>query len=158
MLGLKSVGADERPNVPLVFFSFRVMVGLWLIMAMLTLCGLFLYWKNKLYTSKWFLRACLFTAPIGFISVITGWFTAEFGRQPWIIYKMLKTSAAVSSSVSTEKVIISLASIACVYGVIFGYFYFRYFFKLIHAGPKEISAAPGTSFYYLTANKQTEKP
>lgn len=148
--GLKTVSADDRPYVPFVFFSFRIMVGLWFAMFTLAMTGLVLYFKKSLYTHRWYLKACIAAAPIGFLSIITGWFTAEFGRQPWIIYNYLKTKQAVSSIVPTSYVITSLLSIIIVYGIIFGYFYFRYFFKIIAAGPADTIHSDDETFFYLS--------
>lgn len=149
LVGLKSVPATERPYVPFVFYSFRIMVGLWCLMALLVLTGIYLYFKKTLYTSTWFLKGCIVAAPIGFISIITGWFTAEFGRQPWVIYQMIKTTKAASINVPLIHVMFSLISIIVVYGVIFGYFYFRYFFKIIAHGPEDKVREGDETFAYL---------
>lgn len=153
LLGLKSVPPDERPFVPAVFYSFRVMVGLWVLMLLMTMSGVVLYYKKSLFTNAWYLRACIFISPIGFISIIMGWFTAEFGRQPWVIYHYLKTAAA-HSPILMRNVVISLISIILVYGVIFGYFYFRYFFKIIKAGPDEKLSTADETFFYLSPKSQ----
>ena len=129
MVGLKSVPAADRPFVPLVFYSFRIMVYLWGLMLFMMLAGVFLYFRKQLFQNKWYLWASILCSPIGFISIITGWFTAEFGRQPWVVYNALRTAAAASPSLQIYNVIISLALIIVVYGIIFGYFYFHYFFK-----------------------------
>lgn len=150
LVGLKSVSSNERPNMALVFFSFRVMVGLWVIMLLTVLVGFFLHYKKTIYKNKWYLKTCILIAPIGFISILTGWFTAEFGRQPWIIYNILKTSAGASKSVTPEQIFISLSSIVLVYGVIFGYFYFRYFFKIIKMGPPDTISRDDETFFYLS--------
>lgn len=150
LIGLKSVPSNDRPNMGLVFFSFRIMVGLWVIMLLTVLTGCILHYKKSIFKSKWYLKTCILIAPIGFISILTGWFTAEFGRQPWVIYNILKTSAAASKSVTPEQIFISLTSIVLVYGIIFGYFYFRYFFKLIKAGPTELAASGDETFLYLS--------
>lgn len=149
LMGLKSVPASDRPMVGVVFYSFRIMVGLWMIMLVLVITAIILHWRKKMYDQAWFLKACIITAPIGFISLITGWFTAEFGRQPWVIYHYLKTSAALSK-IEIHNVIISLLSIIIVYGIIFGYFYFRYFFKILAAGPAERLSLEDETFFYLS--------
>ena len=151
MIGLKTVPANDRPYVPLVFYSFRAMIGAWVVMFALTAYGAFLYWRNKLYTNKLYLKLSILAAPLGFIAIITGWFTAEFGRQPWVIYNYLRTSAAHSIT-PVHNVIISLALLIIVYGIIFGYFYFRYFFKILHAGPAEHIDDTDQTFFYLSPN------
>jgi cytochrome d ubiquinol oxidase subunit I len=146
--GLKSVPPADRPYVALVFYSFRVMVGLWVMMLAMVVTGVVLYFRKRLFKSRWYLYACILLSPIGFISIITGWFTAEFGRQPWVIYGYLRTAAA-HSQIQAYNVIISLISIIIVYGIIFGYFYFRYFFKIIRTGLEDKLASPEQTFSYL---------
>lgn len=150
LTGLKSVPKADRPNVPLVFYSFRIMVGLWLVMFLLTLAGLYFLFKKALYTNRFYLKCLLFSAPIGFVSIITGWFTAEFGRQPWVVYQALRTAAAASPTVKPHQIAMSLALIVIVYGIIFGYFYFRYFFNIIKTGPEEKIKHDDETFYYLS--------
>jgi cytochrome d ubiquinol oxidase subunit I len=135
--GLTSVKPADQPYVSIVFFSFRVMVALGLLMLLIGLIGLWLRYKKTLYRSEWFLKLCMCCAPIGFISMITGWFTAEAGRQPWVVYDLVRTSDAVSK-VDVKDVVISFVLLFLVYGVIFGVFYFRYLFKVIGKGPAEL--------------------
>lgn len=150
LVGLKSVPPADRPNVAVVFWSFRVMVGLGLLILFISITGLLLRLKKTLFDSEWFLKFCVVSAPLGFISIIAGWFTAEFGRQPWVIYHYLRTREA-QSPVSLHHVMSSLLLIILVYGIIFGFFYFRYFFSIIKKGPgeKETSALD-QSFYYMS--------
>jgi cytochrome d ubiquinol oxidase subunit I len=147
--GLKSVTARDRPPVPVVFFSFRIMVGLGFLMLLLAGLGLFLRRNDHLYNNRWFLTFCLWMAPTGFISIIMGWFTAEFGRQPWVVYHYLRTADA-QSPIHLYQVIISLITIVIVYGIIFGYFYFRYFFKAIAAGPGSGNKLLDPAFFYMS--------
>lgn len=147
--GLKSVPAYERPPVPVVFFSFRIMVGLGFLMLFMAFAGLYYRYRSRLFETRWFLRFAVWMAPAGFISIITGWFTAEFGRQPWVVYHLLKTSEA-QSPIHLHEVLISLISIVIVYGIIFGYFYFYYFFKTIIKGPETIPVTTDQSFYYMS--------
>lgn len=151
MLGLKSVASSEQPRVAPVFFSFRVMVGIGVLMLLTAFFGLFLRIKGRLYSNKWFHRWCVAIAPLGFVASISGWLTAEMGRQPWVVYHLLKTSHAVSA-IGTEEVIISLVLLILAYGVIFG-FYLYYVFKLIRLGPKLVDndQIEDHSFQYMTA-------
>ena len=157
LIGLTNVAASERPPVPVVFFSFRIMVGLGFLMLFLSLAGAYLRWRKKLYDTDWFLKLCILCAPIGFISIITGWFTAEFGRQPWVVYNLIKTSAA-HSPIQLYQVVISLLSIVVVYGIVFGYFYFKYFFKTIAGGPNVANAQPSDQpYFYMSPATSTKK-
>ena len=148
LIGLDTVAKEDRPFVALPFFSFRIMVGLAGIMFVIILWGAYLALRKHLYDSVWYLRACLVSAPIGFIALWFGWITAETGRQPWIVYNVLKTADAVSK-VSLTHVLISFALIIIVYGVIFGYFYFKYLFKVIAAGPMQAPNASDQPFRYM---------
>ena len=147
--GLTSVPAKDRPFVPFVFFSFRVMVGFGLLMLLVGLLGLYLRFRKRLYDSRWYHHLCVWCSPIGFFAVITGWYTAEGGRQPWVVYNLLRTSNA-ASDVSWHNVLMSLILIIIVYGIIFGYFYFRYLGKIIRHGPDAADSVK-MPFAYLHA-------
>ena len=134
LVGLKTVQPEDRPYVFIVFWSFRIMVGLGLLMGLIVLTGLWLRLTKRLHTARWFLKVCVAITPIGFISFMTGWFTAEVGRQPWIVYNLLRTADA-GSPITVWHVLASFILLIIVYGVIFGYFYFKYLFKTIAAGP-----------------------
>ena len=150
MLGLKSVAPIEQPRVATVFFSFRIMVGIGILMLLTAFVGLFLRCKGQLYSIPWFHRWCLAIAPLGFIASISGWLTAEIGRQPWVVYHLLKTTNAISA-IRMEEVIISLILLILTYGIVFG-FYLYYVFKLIRLGPMMINVdeVEHHSFQYMT--------
>jgi len=125
--GLKEWPADERPVVSLVFWSFRLMVGLGLLALSIGVYGVWLLWHEKLEYRRAFLRICTWSAPAGFIAVISGWITAESGRQPWTVYGLLRTADSVSP-VTSGAVGMSLMVFVFVYLVIFGagiYFMWR---------------------------------
>jgi len=152
MLGLKSVAKEDRPLVKLVFYSFRIMVGIGLLMVFIGLVGTLLLFRERIYKHKWFLKICTLASPLGFIAIITGWFTAEFGRQPWVVYNILKTQYSVSY-VSAWQVLLSLGSIIVVYFVIFGLFYFKYFFKIINYGPSDVGNERMPYSYFQSVEK-----
>lgn len=79
---LKEFAVEDRPNVPIVFWSFRVMVGLGMLMLLLGVVSLWLRRSGGLYQSRWFLRFSLFMGPSGLIALLAGWITTEVGRQP----------------------------------------------------------------------------
>ncbi|OGT46898.1 MAG: cytochrome BD oxidase subunit I [Gammaproteobacteria bacterium RIFCSPHIGHO2_12_FULL_41_20] len=149
LVGLKSVPAVDRPPVFVVFWSFRVMVGLAGIIFLLAITGCILRYAKKLYDYPIFLKFCILSAPLGFICVITGWFTAEFGRQPWVVYHYLRTMDA-HSPINLHHVLISLAMIIVVYGIIFGVFYFKYFFRIVQAGPIASEKTVDRTFAYMS--------
>lgn len=152
--GLKSVSPSEQPVVGAVFYSFRVMVGIGLLMFAIAIASLWLRYRKKLYDKPWFLRALLFSAPIGFIALITGWITAETGRQPWIVYNLLRTSDAVSP-IQLHNVIVTFVLMVIIYAIIFGVFYFRYLIKTIKKGPDGFAPdnIPFTYLHQVTEEK-----
>lgn len=117
--GLKQWPADERPPVAIPFFSFRIMVGLGIIMLALIAISLWLRMRHRLYDTTWFLRTCQFAAPIGFLAVLAGWVTTEVGRQPWTVYGLLRTANSVTPSLTGSDVLLSLIGYMVVYLIIF---------------------------------------
>ncbi|KTD62378.1 cytochrome ubiquinol oxidase subunit I [Legionella shakespearei] len=117
--GLKQWPANERPPVAIPFFSFRIMVGLGIIMLVLIAISLWLRIRRRLYDTPWFLRTCQFAAPLGFLAVLAGWATTEVGRQPWTVYGLLRTSDSVTPSLTGSDVLLSLLGYIVVYLIIF---------------------------------------
>ncbi|KAF0218315.1 MAG: cytochrome d ubiquinol oxidase subunit [Geobacteraceae bacterium] len=116
--GLKDIPKSERPPVSPVFYSFRVMVGLGTLFILLSLVAVFLSRKGKLENYPLFLKLLVFAIPLPYIANQLGWIVAEVGRQPWIVYGVLKTSDAVSKAISTPQVIGSLVGFTLLYGVL----------------------------------------
>lgn len=135
--GLKEWPPDERPPVGIVFWSFRIMVGLGMLMLFIGLCGAFLIWRKRIESQRWFLRLCLAAGPMGFIAVLTGWFTAEVGRQPYTVYGLLRTADSVSP-VTAAAVETSLIVYIFAYAVVFAAGTY-YIFELAFRGPDEKS-------------------
>lgn len=147
--GLRSVPRAQQPPVAPVFFSFRIMVGIGLLMLFTVLMALVLRARQGLYNTRWFQYWCLSLAPLGFVAAIAGWLTAEMGRQPWVVYQLMRTKEAVSA-VDKEAVIISMTLLILAYGIIFG-FYLYYLFKTIRRGPKDDAKdAMHHTFQYMT--------
>ena len=117
--GLKDFPPDQRPPVALPFFAFRIMVGIGVLMLGLVVASWWLRWRGKLFDSPLFLRACMAVGPLGFIAVWAGWTTTEVGRQPWIVYGLMRTSDAVSPSLTGWDVVLSLTFYVIVYLIIF---------------------------------------
>lgn len=148
LIGLDTVAKADRPFAPIPFFAFRIMVGLAGVMLLMMAWGVYLWCRKRLYDSTWYQRACVACSPIGFVALWFGWITAETGRQPWIVYNILKTDEAVSR-VDFSHVLISFALIVLVYGIIFGYFYFKFLFKIIAEGPTKDTSADDQPFGYM---------
>jgi cytochrome bd ubiquinol oxidase subunit I len=147
-VGLESFPADDRPPVLIPFFGFRIMVGMGLIMLAVSWFGTLLRFRGRLETARWFLWGTFLAFPSGFIAVLAGWFTAEVGRQPWVVYGLLRTQDAVTPSLTTRDVLLSLTCYVIVYTVIYAFgLYFIY--RLLRDGPAgddaqaPASATPG---------------
>jgi cytochrome bd-type quinol oxidase subunit 1 len=110
---------ENIPPVPTVFFAFRFMVGLGLLMVAQGLTSLVLRWQQRLFTARWMLRGCVLMAPAGFLAMLCGWVVTEVGRQPFTVYGLLRTADSLSS-VSREQVIGSTWTILVFYLLIFG--------------------------------------
>ena len=141
VLGLRDFPKEDRPPVVVVFYAFRVMLAMWATMMLLTLWGWWLAFRGRLFVTDLYLRACNWAMPVGFIAVTAGWVTTEAGRQPWVVYGFLRTADAVTPNLTRRDVSISLALYALVYAVVFGAGVY-FLFKLVHAGPAALSAAP----------------
>jgi len=139
--GLKEWAPEDRPYVPIVFFSFRLMVAIGFLMLAIGLISLWLRYRRRLYDTRWFLRLCVACTPIGFVAIIAGWVTTEVGRQPWVVYGLMRTAEAVSPAVTGGSVLISLLAFILAYTVIFGAGIY-YMLHLVKAGPKEGEEPP----------------
>jgi cytochrome d ubiquinol oxidase subunit I len=138
--GLKSVPPSERPPVPNVFFAFRIMVGIGLFMIASAWVGAILWWRGRLFHSGWYLWPMSHTWWMGFIAVIAGWIVTESGRQPWLIYGIMRTADGLSP-VPGGSVAATLAMFVVVYGIVFsmGIYYIN---RLIAKGPAGTETVP----------------
>ncbi|MDB5862754.1 MAG: hypothetical protein JWO70_560 [Betaproteobacteria bacterium] len=118
--GLKDFPREDRPPAVTVFFSFRVMIGMWLVMLGLTVWAWILAARGRLYDTPLFLRVANWAIPVGYIAVTAGWITTEVGRQPYVVYGHLRTADAVTPSLTGGDVMVSLLAYIVVYAVIFG--------------------------------------
>jgi cytochrome d ubiquinol oxidase subunit I len=117
--GLDTVPDADHPPVGVVFWSFRVMVGLGFLMAGLGMLSLWARAKGRLYEWKWLHRFALVMGPSGLIAVLAGWITTEVGRQPWTIYGLMRTAAS-ASPLAAPAVAASLVAFVVVYFAVFG--------------------------------------
>jgi len=116
--GLKEFSKEHRPPVLATFLSFRGMAALGILFMLLTLLGYILSNRDKLESNPTFLRLMLYALPLPYIAAQLGWLVAEVGRQPWIVYGVLKTSDAVSKSISPAQVAASLIGFTLLYGML----------------------------------------
>jgi cytochrome d ubiquinol oxidase subunit I len=138
--GLASWPREDRPYAPVVFWSFRVMVGLGLLMIAVGAITLLLRALRRLYDAWWFLRLALAMGPSGFVAVLAGWITTEVGRQPYVVYGLMRTAEA-RSPVDAPAVAASLAAFVVVYLVVFGAGIY-YLLRLAGRAPEPGEAGP----------------
>ena len=124
VIGLNSVDIAERPFVPIIFFSFRTMVILCIVFLFQSIFGIFCFIKKNTSSNikKIFLKMMYYSLPLPYIATISGWTVAEVGRQPWIVYGLLKTSEAISLDISIIHVLFTLIGITLFY-ILLGLFY-----------------------------------
>jgi cytochrome d ubiquinol oxidase subunit I len=119
--GLKAFPRDERPPVLLTFLSFRVMVALGTYFAVMMIIGIFI--RKRLQENPWYLKLMMYSIPLPFLAHTAGWVLAEVGRQPWIVYGLMRTADAVSP-IAASQVAVSLAAFILVYGLLGGVGYY----------------------------------
>jgi cytochrome d ubiquinol oxidase subunit I len=136
--GLKEFPKEDRPNAAIVFWSFRVMVGLGVAMIGLGLWSLLLRRGGAVFTSRPFLRAALCMGPAGLVAVLAGWITTEVGRQPWVVYGLMRTSNAVSAH-AAGALALTLGLFIVAYLFVFGVG-IAYVMRLVRLGPSHFEA------------------
>lgn len=137
--GLNAFPEDERPGqVNAIFQFYHIMVIIGMMLIFLTLLGLFMWWRNKLFDKKWLLWVFVFAAILPQIANQSGWFAAEMGRQPWVVYDLLKTSEAFSLSVTNNQLVFSLVLFFLIYALLFVLFLYL-LDKKIRKGPYDES-------------------
>src|ERR1700704_1691202 len=138
--GLKSVPAAERPPIAPVFFAFRIMVGIGLIMIATGLIGVLLWWQGRLFETGWYLAVAARGWGIGFAPALAGWTVTESGRQPWLVTGILRTADG-TSPVPAASLVGTLALFVVVYGIVFamGIYYIN---RLLEHGPQGRAVEP----------------
>jgi cytochrome bd ubiquinol oxidase subunit I len=143
-VGLTSFPPQDRPPVLIPFFTFRIMVGCWLAMLGVAWVGSYLIHKERIEQSQLLLWATFLSFPLPFIATLTGWFTAEVGRQPWAVYGVLRTADAMTPFLTSRTAMISLIVFCAVYSFIFAFGTF-YIHRLLRAGPAAHLVLPPAS-------------
>jgi cytochrome d ubiquinol oxidase subunit I len=133
-VGLDSIPESNWPPVLIPFFAFRIMVGCGMIMLALAWVGSYLSRKGRLARNRAVLWATFLSFPLPFIATLTGWFTAEVGRQPWVVYGVLRTADAVTPFLTARAATISLIVFCSIYTFIFAFGIF-YIYRLLRTGP-----------------------
>ena len=140
-VGLTDFPPQDRPPVAIPFFTFRIMVGCGLLMLLLAWVGTYVSIKNRLEQNRLLLWLTFLSFPLPFIAILTGWFTAEVGRQPWTVYGVLRTADAMTPFLTAHEATISLVVFCAVYSFIFSFGTF-YIYHLLRVGPVGRLAAP----------------
>ncbi len=133
--GLKEFPPEDRPNSTIVFFTFRIMVALGMAMLLLAVVGAWLRWRRRLYDFRPFHVFSLAMGPAGLLAVLAGWLTTEIGRQPWVVYGVMRTRDAVSAH-SALSLSITLIAFIVVYFLVFGTGAI-FMLRLVARGPQE---------------------
>ena len=133
-VGLTGFPRQDRPPVLIPFFTFRIMVGCGLVMLALAWIGTWLSYRGRLGQNRTLLWLIFLSFPLPFIATLTGWFTAEVGRQPWTVHGLLRTADALTPVLTTRAAAISLVVFCAIYTFVFSFGVF-YIYRLLRAGP-----------------------
>ncbi len=134
--GMDQFEDDVLPdNIPALYYAYHIMVGLGTIFIGVMVLAAFFLWKDKLYKMKPLLWTIMFLVPFPYIANITGWYTAELGRQPWLVYGLLRTSDGISPTVSSGNTLFTLLGFVGLY-MLLGLLFLLLVGKTIYAGPK----------------------
>jgi len=136
VIGLNEFPIDERPPVNIIFQTYHLMVGIGFFLIGFSVIGIILWWKGVLFKQKWYMLVAVFTVLLPHFANQLGWMSAEIGRQPWIVYGLLKTKDALSKTVTYNEVLISLIMFGLIYVLLFTLFIFL-LNKKIHHGPDD---------------------
>ncbi|RQS55531.1 cytochrome ubiquinol oxidase subunit I, partial [Burkholderia sp. Bp8963] len=131
--GLKEFPPQDRPNSSIIFWTFRIMAGLGMLMLLTALLGLLLRKGGRLYETRWFQWFVLCMGPSGIVALLAGWITTEVGRQPWTVYGVLRTVDSLAP-LDAQQVGVSLLIFVVVYFLVFGTGVY-YMLKLMNHGP-----------------------
>lgn len=134
--GLKEFDVSKWPkNIPGLYYSYHIMVGLGTILIGLMALAAFLLWRNYLEKSKWILWAIMFASPFPYIANLAGWYTAEMGRQPWLVYNLLATDHGASPNVSAGNTLFTLLGFVGMY-VLLGLLFLLLLGRIVYKGPE----------------------
>jgi cytochrome d ubiquinol oxidase subunit I len=142
--GLKAWPPDERPPALIPFFTFRIMVGLGVLMLVVGLWSLWARFRRNLYDNRWLQRAAVAMGPSGFVAVLAGWYTTEVGRQPYTVYGLLRTSDSLAT-VDAQAIGFSLIAFIVVYFIVFGagvFYLLRLMSQMPEVGDQELDDGP----------------
>jgi cytochrome d ubiquinol oxidase subunit I len=141
--GLDSFPKQDWPgNIPLLYYSYHIMVGLGTLFVAIMIVALFMLWRGRLYNAKWMLWILMLAAPFPYIANTAGWMTAELGRQPWLVYGLMRTEDGYSKTVSAGNGMFTLLGFMGIYTVLGILFLFLSWREIEHgplAGNESVS-------------------
>jgi cytochrome bd ubiquinol oxidase subunit I len=143
-VGLTDFPPQDRPPVLIPFIAFRIMVGCGVVLMLLAWAGTYLSLKERLEQNRLLLWLIFFSFPLPFIAILTGWFTAEVGRQPWTVYGVLRTAEAMTPFLTARVATTSLIVFCAVYTLIFTFGVY-YIYRLLRTGPVGRLVLPPTA-------------
>jgi len=139
--GLSNFPEDNWPtNIELLYYAFHIMVGLGTVFGALMSLAAFLLWRRRLSSARWMLWCLVLAFPFPFIANIMGWLTAELGRQPWLVYGLMRTSAGGSPTVHAGTTLFTLLGFVGLY-LVLGAFYLTLVLREIGHGPPALDPA-----------------
>ena len=141
--GLNEFPRDQWPtNIPLLYYSYHIMAGLGTYFIGLMAMAAFLLWRGKLFTSRWILWPLMLSFPLPYIANTAGWMTAELGRQPWLIYGLMRTEAGVSTHVSAGNTLFTLLGFLGLYSVLSILFVILVYREIIRGPARALGSNP----------------
>jgi cytochrome d ubiquinol oxidase subunit I len=143
--GLDAFAKEDRPPVILPFQMYHLMIALGTLFITITLFACLMLWLGKLFQMRWLLWMFVFAAPLPYIANQAGWVAAEVGRQPWVVYGLLRTKDGISKAVGAEAVIISLVGFTLIYFLLFAMFIYLLDRKIKHGPDEDSGPTPSDS-------------
>ena len=134
--GLDKIKPEDRPPIVLPFMTYHVMIGIGTILPALACLAMFLRWRGKLFETKWLMKVFVVAVVLPYIANQAGWVSAEVGRQPWVVYGLLRTDAAVSKAVAAHQIVGSIIMFTLIYSLLFFVWLYVLNSKIQH-GPDE---------------------
>jgi len=137
--GLNAFPKENWPtSVPGLYYAYHMMVGLGTIFILIMVIGSFFLWQRKLYSRRWYMWILMFAFPFPYIANLTGWYTSELGRQPWLVYNLLRTNEGFSETVSAGNALFTLLGFIGLY-ILLGLLFMGLVGKVIYQGPEKIN-------------------
>jgi cytochrome d ubiquinol oxidase subunit I len=140
--GLDQIPRDQWPEpLPLLFYAYHIMAGLGTYFLLLMLVAAFLLWRGKLFTTRWALWPLMLSFPLPYIANTAGWVTAEIGRQPWVVYGLIRTSEGYSKYVGAGNSLFTLLGFMGIYTVL-SILFIVLVYRIVQNGPDSVEVSP----------------